>query len=439
MYSKVESLVKKIIPKRLLSYAADNWGVHGVRRYAKNATWMFIGQTATILSFIVNIIIARSLGPETFGTLNYVIAFAGIFAFIAQAGLSEALPRDLARSPEKTKEITGSSALILSIAAILSWCVTIAGAFLFEADTGLRLLIALCATAYLWLPINTIISSFFLANVQSKQIALAQIGALIAISLLRLSLLAFTDDVMFFVATFAIEPGLTAIGYFWRGRRHDLWHIRLEVDHDTLRHLISSGVLLMLSSALTYLLLRIDQVMMKSFVSEEAVGHYAAAVRLSEVWYFIPNLLCAALLPALVNAERTDHSQYHSRLQHLYAILFIAAAGIAAGTTLLANWLIGFLYGVDYLSAVPILVVYAWSCIGFFLATGVSKQLLVEHQLVRLLILNAVAVAVNIGLNLILIPSMGPVGAAWATLTAYTIVPLLHLFTYKKKPEPAIV
>lgn len=426
MRSFIVKKIKRSIPPKISGYLVEKWGVSGVKRYAKNTIWIFAGQTTTAISFIVNILLARYLGPESFGTLNYIIAFVGIFSFIAATGLNESLPRDFAKHPDKQSAIAGNSVLILSVSSIIAWCTTLVAVFLFEGDDSLKLLMVLYSTIFLWTPINITISSLFLANVQSKQVAITQAIVILTVSALRLTLLIFTQDLFLFVATFALEPALSAFSYYFRGRKENIWYKPLLLDKEMFGTLAHSGFLLMLSSGLTYLLLRIDQVMLKTMLDDVSVGYYAAAVRLSELWYFLPSMICVSLLPALVNSHRTDFKEYFNRLKHLYFLLFGVALLIAATTAVLSPWLVAILYGQAYAPAVPILEVYAWSAIGFFLFVGINKQLLTEHRHLTILSYSLSAVIINIGLNLWLIPKLGVSGAAWSTLISYAVIPLAH-------------
>jgi O-antigen/teichoic acid export membrane protein len=50
--------------------------------------------------------------------------------------------------------------------------------------------------------------------------------------------------------------------------------------------------------------MKIDQVMIKEMLGAEQVGHYAAAVRLSEAWYFVPMAITSSVFPAIINAKK---------------------------------------------------------------------------------------------------------------------------------------
>jgi O-antigen/teichoic acid export membrane protein len=105
---------------------------------------------------------------------------------------------------------------------------------------------------------------------------------------------------------------------------------------------------------------------------------------------------------------------------------------MAVPVALLAKPIINILFGAQYLAAAPILQIYIWSSLGLFIGSGVGSYLTAENKTKTIFGINFFAMLINIALNLILIPKYGLVGAAWATLVAYSIMPL-WLLTIRKK------
>ena len=59
----------------------------------------------------------------------------------------------------------------------------------------------------------------------------------------------------------------------------------------------------MLAAAASFIYAKIDQVMIGSLMGNYEVGLYAATVKLVEIWYFIPSIICTSLFPAIINAK----------------------------------------------------------------------------------------------------------------------------------------
>ena len=83
------------------------------------------------------------------------------------------------------------------------------------------------------------------------------------------------------------------------------------------------------------------------------------------------------------------------------------------------------MFGHRYDAAAPVLAVHIWA--SLFVAWGVAQEPWnIAEGLLRLtLIRTVIGAAVNIGLNLALIPRYGSLGAAWATLIAYAFAAVL--------------
>jgi len=79
---------------------------------------------------------------------------------------------------------------------------------------------------------------------------------------------------------------------------------------------------LMITGVVIMIYMRIDQVMIKAMLDNKAVGNYAAAVKLSEAWYFIPMVICSSLFPAIINAKEVSEQFYYKRLQHFLVYFY---------------------------------------------------------------------------------------------------------------------
>jgi O-antigen/teichoic acid export membrane protein len=158
--------------------------------------------------------------------------------------------------------------------------------------------------------------------------------------------------------------------------------------------------------------------MIRWLVGPEEVGVYAVAARLSEGWYFLPVAIVSSFFPRLIEL-RADERKYHHRLQQLLDGLFSIALAVALGVTLFAVPLARVIFGPEYAGAGPILAVHIWTAVFIFMRAVISKWILIENLLVLSVVTQGCGAVLNVLLNLILIPSLGGVGAAVATLVSY--------------------
>jgi len=188
--------------------------------------------------------------------------------------------------------------------------------------------------------------------------------------------------------------------------------------------LIFSGIVIMIY-------MRIDQVMLGEMVGNEEVGIYSTAVRLAEVWYFIPMTVVSSVFPSVVEAKAISEDLFYERLQRLYNLMALTAYIIALPVTFMAGWVIEILFGVAYSKAGPMLAVLIWA--GLFVNLGVARSsFLTTMNWTRIHFMTVfLGSLINVALNYVLIPRYGGMGAVVASCFAYWFAAHGACFLYK--------
>jgi O-antigen/teichoic acid export membrane protein len=175
----------------------------------------------------------------------------------------------------------------------------------------------------------------------------------------------------------------------------------------------------LLSALAASVYLKVDQVMLHAFSNSREVGQYAAAARISEVWYFIPVAAASSLLPMLVKRRREDPKLYRSNLQRAFDVNAWMAIALSLGITILAVPGVALLYGSDYEGTADILRVHTWAAPFIFMGTVLGRALIAEDLRKFEISRHTAGAVLNVGLNFILIPRFGGMGAAIATVASY--------------------
>ncbi len=194
--------------------------------------------------------------------------------------------------------------------------------------------------------------------------------------------------------------------------------------------LVRAAAPLGIASLLSSVYFTIDLVIVGWIVAPVEVGHYAAAVKFLNIIVAIPSVLLTAALPALSAAcrEREQLTELAARVWHW--ILAIALP-LCVGAAVFAPTLIHIAFGRGYVAAVPLLRILALAGIGSMVSSVLNAILIGQYRARAQLAINSLALAVNVGLNVALVPRYGVVAAAWTTvgtevLVFTTIVTLLR-------------
>ncbi len=394
-----------------------------------NMGWLFVDKFLRMgLGLFVGAWVARYLGPKQFGLLNFSIAFAALFGAFATLGLDGIVVWRLVKYPGRQNELMGSAFALKLIGSAITFLACLVAIVLMHGQESLTIwLVAISATGFIFQSVN-VIDFYFQAKVQSRYTVLAANGAFVLLTLVKVVLLVTAAPLIAFAWAGLGEIALTSVfllvAYHARDNKMREWRY----DRVVARELLQDSWPLLFAGLAVMLYMRLDVVMLQQLAGDREVGVYAAATRISEVWYFLPTVIVASVSPSIIKVHGTDPQLYIKRLQRLYFLMVWLAIGLSLPLSLASSWIVGLLYGVQFRDAGPVLAVHMWASVAVFLGVASSQYLLVEQLQKISFYRTLIGVLVNILLNLVLIPKLGAMGAAIATLIAYTIATFSIVF-----------
>jgi len=401
-------------------------GRNNLQKLIGNTGWLFADRILRLgVGLWVGIWTARYLGPEQFGLFNYSIAFVALFSVFATLGLDGIVIRELVENPGRKDEILGT-VFTLKLAG---GCVTLAAAEAFiyllrPNDSTAHLLVSIIAAGTLFQSFDAI-DFWFQSRVESRFAVYAKSSAFLAVSVLKIVLIVNHASLVAFAWAGSLEILLGSIGLVLSYRRHGQQLSAWRIDGKRIAEMLKAAWPLTLSGVAVIIYMKIDQVMLGEMLDDTAVGIYSAAVRISEVLYFIPVSIVASVTPALIAAKRTGIDLYRRRVFQLFRMMSVIALLIAVPMTFASDYAVRALYRSQYEGAGPILAVHIWAALFVFLGVAQGPWT-INEGLTRLALFRTVSGAVvNVLLNLLLIPRYGPIGAAIATTASYALSAVL--------------
>jgi len=196
----------------------------------------------------------------------------------------------------------------------------------------------------------------------------------------------------------------------------ELGGVGFRYDRAIWRQLQTSGLPLGFFLVVLKLYSYVDGVMLGVMRGNVETGLYAAAYRTYEGMSYLPSIIAAVLTPRLSDlfvTRRREHRRV--ALSGLAASVGLALV-VSAAAYALATPLLVWLFGAEF---APAASPFRILCVGLPLvfAIWVLHAIVISVNRERLLVQTAlVGLAVNVGLNLYVIPRMGADGAALATV-----------------------
>jgi O-antigen/teichoic acid export membrane protein len=405
MFDKLTSVSQKLSP--------------GLRKIIGNVGWLFAERILTVVvSLTVGIYVIRYLGAENFGKLSYSISFVGLFSAITKLGLDAIVVRNIVREDKSTQEILGTAFFLKLVGSLVTILLIGSAIWTLNADSDIRWITLIIAIGLLFSSFE-VIDFWFQSQVLAGAMTIVRSGQLILSSIAKLLFIAFRLSLMAFVWLYLIDFLFKAIGTIGVYFKHNQSFFRWKVNWLRAIEMLRDSWTLILSGVMVTIYMKIDQIMLGNMVGVREVGNYAAAVRFSEIWYFVPTAICSSVFPAIIRAKQRGEEEYYDNLQQLYDLMAWISLAIAVPMTFAASPLMTTLLGEEYTKAGEILAWHIWAGPFVFLGVARSQWLMAENLNHLGLIARSLGAIINIILNLLLIPIYGATGAAIATVIAY--------------------
>ncbi|MBW8683724.1 flippase [Chitinophaga rhizophila] len=388
-----------------------------------NSGWLLADKFARLFIGLVTMaVIARHIGPEAFGIWNYALALTAILGSLATLGLDKIVVKEVVSFPEKADRIIASSLAVRLVAALLAFLGINAIVFAIKGYSDVYLYTTAITGLIVILQAFDVFDSYYQANNEVQRVIIPKVTVFIFFCLIKLLLVYMDGTFIQLLWVSFIELLVTYLIIFFNYIRSGNRRLLKAISFQEIKHLLTESWPVMFTGLLVLLYLKADQLLLDTLGTSAQLGEYAAAARISEIWYALPTVLSTALLPGLIKKKGRDVSAYVQAMERWLRLSFWASTLVAILVTFSAMPVTQLLYGVQYPRSGIILSIHIWANIPVFLCTALMQYQLIEGAYKTNLCASLSGILVNIVINILLIPSMAGVGAATATVLSYIAV-----------------
>jgi O-antigen/teichoic acid export membrane protein len=379
--------------------------------------------------------LAHALGAENFGINNFAISYLSYFLIVVNLGFETFMTREVAADHTRLRRLVNSViAMRLLLAAVLTVALLASLPLLRFGTTG-RIVILIQAVnlftaaiglscAYQGLQRMRVVAGreclASLANVACVLWLVHAPGDLVLAACIAVTTQLLTNVAI--LAQYTVEFGFPRLHLPGR-----------ETLHLARQSMVYFWSLLMI--AFTY---NTHIVLLGLLRSETEIGLFSAGWKLFIFAIAIPNLIATLFLPRIANLGNRPGERDRA-IEFFAKSIIVCAIPITMFGSLLAPQILGLLFGPVYLSVAPVLVLLLLNALVVAVNIGLGTTMLAlgrQHSFVRVV---AAGAAIGVALNALLIPFYGAEGAAVATL-ADEVAILLLLFRFcPEMPSPKVI
>jgi len=387
--------------------------------------------TVVALSFGTSIVVARVLGPEGKGAYSLIILIPTILAMVGNLGIGIANAYFGGKKKYALSDIAANSIIAaLGIGSILA-IIFLVYFFLFQPSFLHGIEPQAIVLATLVLPLSLLIVYFsyiLLGQTKIKEfnlVNLVQGGALLIFTLFLLFVI--QKNVFNVIIAWVIAIILAISLSIWLVSR--IAKINIKFNPLLFVDSVKFGGQGYLGNVIQFLNYRLDMLLVAIFINLTYVGYYSIAVPLAEALWYFPSAVGTVIFARTISLSPEEANKSTPRIcrNTLFLTLLAALVLFAVG-----KYVILLLFGSDFLPALSPLQILLPGVVVLSICKVLGNDIVGRGKPIINTIIAGISLAINIPLNIILIPRMGISGAALASTISYTASAIFAIIAFMK-------
>ncbi|TAL74373.1 MAG: flippase [Bacteroidetes bacterium] len=388
------------------------------QRIVKNITVMLSSQLiGIILNFFSVILIARYLGVIGFGKYSFIIAFVGLFQMIADSGLSNIMVREVAVNTDNLKYQLGVTKSLIWVSSIIVFLIIVSIINIINPEANVK-----NATYIMGMSVLAAVHTFgYNAIFKAMEVMEYNAVGFMLHKFLLLSLIVIVINLKLGLIEIAVAYLISDISlwfFYYLIVRHKYFKPRMIIDLKAWWFYISEAIPVGIASLLRKISWQVDILILSAIGTPTSVGIFSAPYRIIQGINVLPYTLSITLFPLFSRLAKTSSKELFQAYEKSLKFMYLLSIPIVVILTTFSYSIVSLLFGVKFINSYVALQILSFTIIFLFpaaqfiyLFSALGKQRLYT-------ISSFLSLAVNIILDLILIPKFDFIGACIGTLIA---------------------
>jgi O-antigen/teichoic acid export membrane protein len=390
-------------------------------KYSRGVLITFVSKGFAIpIGILSSIVTARYLGPSGRGVLAILIVLQGLAVQFGTFGMNASITYWIARDQRASSQVASNATIV----ALVAGCFIALG-FYVIGEFSPHVLLGDVSPHYLNLFLVAIPFTFLQQFLQNVFIArqhiteynvldlitrtLQLVGFIIVLVLFGLS----TEAAVICFSTVAVLSGLMYIV-----RVAPIASIHLSFDRALFGEMFRYGARTYAASFLMFLVFRTNIFLINLYLGEQASGIYSVTMQFGDLVYLIPITMGLLLFPK-VSENLRDNGMLTAKV---FRFSLVTMGLICVGILLLGRSLVLLMFGPAFEGAIVPLYWLTPGIVALSLATILNNDLAARGLPSIVIIAPAVALLINVGMNVLFLKSLGLIAASLASSAAYIVL-----------------
>ncbi|HOH85240.1 MAG TPA: flippase [bacterium] len=402
------------------------------KKFAYNSLIQLIGKGLSVVFGLLGVaLITRYLGVIGFGRYVAINNFLGIFAILADLGMTMVTAQMINERPADQSKILNNLCGFRLLSASLILAVGLLAGGLIPYYRQLWPILVILAASYFFIAVNQVFVGFFQSELKTDHLMLSEVVGRI----LWLAGLIITQQYNWGLGGIIMATAISNLIQLiiaWRLAARRIV-IKPAYNQQLWREIASRSWPLAITITLNLLYLRADILFLNWFKGEAAVGLYGAAYKVIDVLTSLPFLIIGLLLPLLARSWAAgQRARFDFLVSGAINVLIVVVCPLIIGGQLLARPIISLVAGSDFTAAGPILALLLMAIAGIFVSC-LFNHILIAINRQRVMIKSYFIVAITaVPAYIVLINWLSYWGAAIVTVYSELLIAGLSAYWARK-------
>jgi O-antigen/teichoic acid export membrane protein len=399
-----------------------------VRGFGALAASNFASQ---IIAFAALAYVTRQVGATNLGAYTFALLFATYSNLFANVGISYLATRDLAQDRTSVGSIVGETLVLQGLLSVILYTALLLLTPLLVANQEVQRIVPIVGITILTSAF-TLEWALFALGRAGNVAAWRLIGQVVYAAFVPVLVIQGESGVLRYAWLNILGLVVTAVGIMWIFSRVAATRLQVSGPRALVRRLRRS-----LPFGYSLIMIQIYSgvaILMLGYLdSIHAVGIYAVAAKLPLALVTLANMWLNVFFPHTAQRLATDPLSFTRDLGRIVTATLVIAATIVVGAFLCSGTLMTVMFGPAFHAASEPFALLSVAAALVLLQANFSNVLLASGSQRYFVIVMTAAAAMNVCLNLILIPQLGTMGAAISTALGESFLTTLTLIGVRRR------
>lgn len=370
---------------------------------ARNVGVMMASQLTTwVLAFVLAVFLPRYLGAEGTGALAIAYSIWMIMSVLLGFGMDTHLTKSVARTPEKTSAMLGTSIVVRTTFFLVSSGIVALYVQLMQYNPVLINVIWLEGAAFLFSSYTSAFTAVLVGLERMEFVSISNIVNRLLLTGLSI-LMIFLDAGMYPVIGVNIIAALASclLLFFAVNRFHP---IRLQFDFSSIKLMLRDSSTYLVSALAMVIYQEIDKPIISALVDTTTVGWYGAAMSLFGTMMFLPVVFGTVIFPSLARSYASGDAKLNIIAQRSFDLMFLMSIPVGLGMVVIGKPLVALLFGSEFAPSGGILMMLGVVLIFTYLNTILGQLLISTDRTGKWNVVMIAGILLTIPIDFVLVP-----------------------------------